>query len=221
MKTIDIYINESYITPIDEKLSIGDAIFKFINKTIFRIDTKTQSEVVKMISKFVEEHSNDQVKTHIMRLKELDSKLNNCINKNDHFLYSDDKIKTFGEAITIREYWKDLDLVDDTPFICFYNKDNKNKFYAWVDSPLFFTAKDKKGRRPLMGWPELDTNNNLSYGKVLIDDIIPRVIDPEKWEQTQKEKKAKQKEEDKKNAMKRIEAIEKELEELKNIVKDK
>ncbi len=219
MKTINSYINESYIMPIDEKLSIGDAIFKFINKTIFRIDTKTQSEVVKMISKFVEEHSNDQVKTHIMRLKELDSKLNNCINKDDNFWYSENK--TVGEAITAREYWKNLDLVDDTPFICFYNKDNKTKFYVWIDSPVFLTAKDKKGRRPLMGWPELDPNNDLSYGKVLIDDIIPRVIDDEKWQQEQKEKKAKQKEEDKKNAMKRIEAIEKELEELKNIVKDK
>ena len=88
-------------------------------------------------------------------------------------------------------------------------------------TPLFFTAKDKKGNRPLMGYPELDLNNDLSYGTVLVNDIIPRVIDPEKWEQTQNEKKAKQKEEEKKNAMKRIENIEKELKELKNIVKDK
>ena len=219
MKYISEYINESAIISIDEKLSMGDAIFKFINKTIFRIDTKTQSDVVKMISKFVEEHSDGQVKTHIMRLKELDSKLNNCINKNDTFWYSEDK--TVGEAITTRKYWKNLVLVDDTPFICFYNKDNKTKFYLWIDSPAFLTSKDKKGNRPLMGYPELDPNNDLSFGALLVDDIIPRVIDPEKWQQEQKEKKAKQKEEEKKIAKKRIENIEKELEELKKIIDDK
>ena len=218
MKAIKDYINESYIIDIDEKLSIGDAIFKFINKTIFRIDTKTQADVLKMIAKFMDEYSNGQVKTCLMRQKELESKLYNCINKDDNFWYSD-HIHTFGEAIKTRKYWNNVELVDDTLFVCFYNKDDKSRFYAWDESPSFFAAKDKRGNRPLMGFPELDPNNELSYGYRLVNYVIPRVIDPKKWEKEQEEKKAKEKEEEKKNTMKRIENIEKELAELKKIVK--
>lgn len=200
MKSLSEYINE--------RLSLGDAIFRFVSQKVFGNDfAKTQAEFAKDIKNFLSEHSNDKVKMVIMKVKDIEKKLSNCINKNDNLLVT--KVLTIEEGIKEHKWYNDIELLDNTPFVCFYNVDDKDKFYLWQDSLFFFSTKDNKGNRPLKQFLTFQEEHNSYAGEFFTDIVIPRVLDPEKWNKEHKEN------ENKKNIQARIDAIEKELKELK------
>lgn len=193
---------------INEKLSARDAIFRFVSQKVFGDDfAKTQAEFAKDIKKFLSEHSDDKVKMVIMKVKDIEKKLSNCINKEDNLLVT--KTFTIEQGIKAYKWYNDIELLNETPFVCFYNVDNRDKFYLWQDSLFFFSSKDNKGNRPLKQFLTFKEEHNSYAGEFFTEIVIPRVLDPEKWNKEHKES------ENKKNVQARIKAIEKELEELK------
>lgn len=218
MKSLVQFIQESY--QIEEKLSFGKAIDKWITKNILRIDVKEQHETAKYIKNKIDELSDGKIGVSIMSAKEIEAKMNNCINADEEIARpAPSKTTTLEKAIKERIFWNNIKLFDDTPFICFYSKENKDKFFVWDNSPWYFEEKDKKGNRKMMGWPIIDKkykDNTETVTWFFYNVMFPKILDPEGWKEKQKQ----EKEEIKKNTKARIEAIQKELEELKKQIED-
>ena len=218
MKSLTQYIQENY--QIEEKLSFGKVIDKWITQNILRIDVKEQHETATYIKNKIDELSDGKIGVSIMKVKEIEEKMNNCINKDEELVRpAPSKTTTLEKAFKERIFWNNIKLFDDTPFICFYSKENKDKFFVWDNSPWYFGRKDKKGNREIRNYPIIDKKYKDDVETVtwfFYNVMFPQILDPEGWKEKQKQ----EKEEIKKNAKERIEAIQKELEELKKQIED-
>lgn len=165
-------------TYITEKLSAKDTVFRTVSRSVFGKDfAKTQSEFAKDLKNHVEEYSDGKVSMNIMKVKDIEPKLSDCVNKEHDLL--EYKGLTVEDGI-IERLWRDnVKLSDDTPFVCFYNKSN-NKFYVWEDSLLYFSTKDTNNNRPLMKTLTFKEKQNNYIEKFLKDTVIPSLLGSEK-----------------------------------------
>ena len=208
MKHLSTYINE--------KLSLSDNISRIMTKIVFgKGFARTQSEVAKYLKDHVEEWSDGKVSVSIMRVKEIEANMSKCINKNDELVIDTDI--TIEQGIKRHEWYNRIKIIDETPFACFYAKDNKDKFYLYQDSVFYFSHKDEEGNRPLKHNLHFigDGGEETTVEYFFRNTVIPRVLDPEKWEEEQAALDKEHKEEQRKNMNARIKTIEKELAELK------
>lgn len=196
---------------INEKLSLGDKFSKFIAKYLYNTKAYEQHECAKYIKKEADNLSDGQIGTSVIKVKEIESKMSNCINAKDEVIRPSGK-DTLEDSFKKKIFWNDIELREDTPFVCFYSKEDKDKFYVWPESPWFFCSKDNKGNRPLLAYPNLThPDEENTDGNYLKNYVFPRILDPEKWKEEQKAKKK----EIQKNYEARIKHLEDELNKLK------
>ena len=84
------------------------------------------------------------------------------------------------KGILEAHWWNDIHLVDDQPFVCYYNRKNKDKYILEQES-LWFLREKKNGYRTLEGGLMLDTSEPYSYGSMIIKRCIPQALDYDKW----------------------------------------
>lgn len=214
MKDLSTYIIESL--QINEKLSIKQALVKWIDNHIFNINTKESHEHAKYIKSEIEKSSDGKVSVSIKRAKEIRNDISNCVNKDDTTIWNSHYQKDFtlGEAFKEKLWYNTINLDDNCPFFCFYAKDNKDLYYVWEESPWMLAKKDKNGNRALMGkFMNLDKAGfeSETYREYFKRVVFPQLIDPEGW----KKQKEEEKEAIKKNTEERLKAIEKEIAEIK------
>ena len=214
--TLKEYITESEITSINEKLSFSDKLY-YIGCKIMGLDCMTQGKYIKELKKFVEEQSDNKVSIIIKKYKDIKSDLNNCVNKDEKF-YANLEIEN---SIKDGHWWNNIKLDDNFPFVCYYNRSNKDKYVLEPDSLFFIKQKNEKGNRELMGYLSLDEDNPAAFGYLIKHLRIPQALDYDAW----LENKNKQDEEEKKKEQESIKAsikrMEDELAKLKELVKNK
>ena len=111
MKSLTQYIKENY--QIEEKLSLGEKFDKWLYNNIFKCNFKEQHETARFIQKQIDELSDGKIGVTIMKAKEIESKINNCINAYDkvYRVYNDDA--TVKRCFKERILWNDIHMKDD------------------------------------------------------------------------------------------------------------
>ena len=202
-------------------LTFWDKVHKyFFGKVIFHCEILTQAEYVLRVKKFVEEHSDNQVSICIKKYKEVKKDLDNCLNKTEEVTSHDWGTFNIEKGILEAHWWNDIHLVDDQPFVCYYNRKNKDKYILEQES-LWFLREKKNGYRTLEGGLMLDTSEPYSYGSMIIKRCIPQALDYDKWYKEATERYNKYLEKQKQSVQERIKNIESELKQLKELLKDK
>lgn len=212
MKSISIYINE--------KLSFKDKFYKFTCK-IMGLDCVTQEEYIKDFKKAVEEYSDDKCSIIVKTLKQVRRDFNNCLNKDEELTSHDWGKFNIKKGIEEGHWWNDITLSDDVPFVCYYSKENTDKFVLEPDSLWFISAKTKKGNRDIMGGLMLNAENPASMGWCIKNIRIPQTLDYDKWLEDEKIKNEEEKKKEKESINATIQRMENELAQLKKLVKDK
>lgn len=177
MKTLSQYINE--------KLSFGDKVLKFFSTIMFG-DTPTQDEYVKQLKRFVEKHSDNSVSITIKRLRELRRDINNVINADLGTTWITWPVSDFhNHKQTVREMIVDgtlhngeIELFDETPFVCFYAKGSK-KYVVDFNSVYYLSIKTEDGTRPLKAIFNIKKTDDGTYGGDLKNCVIPLCLNPE------------------------------------------
>ena len=201
-------------------LTFWDKVDKLFFCKIFNCDHPTQAEYVLRLKKFVEDNSNNQVSICIKKYREAKKDIDNCLNKNEQISSHDWGEFTIEKGILEAHWWNDIHLVDEQPFVCYYNRDNKDKYVLESDS-LWFLREKKKGKyRTLEGGFSLDPNSMDSFAYTILNRCIPQALDYDKWYKEATERHNKYLEEKKQSVQERIKNIENELSELKNLLKN-
>jgi hypothetical protein len=174
MITLESYINE--------KLSLGDKFIKISNKWLFGIDSPSQDEYVKRIKSFVKTQSGGNCSIMIKRTRELVRDIDNVLNADLSSVYNtcvaDDGKPTLKQALKTKMWYNDMEISDETPFVCYYMKGKKG-YFVDVYSPFFMSVKLPDGTRPLKNRFSLDVNNVCSLGYEIVNEIIPFLSDPD------------------------------------------
>lgn len=195
-------------------LSFKDKIDYFISNKIFGIDLTTQYEYICYLKNAIEEFSDDKVRICIKSVKEIVNDIDNCINKDDELTRPKKKgyenITTLGNALKEKLFWNNIELSDTRPFVCYYSVDDKQHFYVEPNSICFISDKTEKGTRPIIGCLCLDSDDEFSFGHLLKNQTIPRILNPDEFEEKRK------KIEKKKSITETIDDIIKNLNDLKN-----
>lgn len=220
MMTLKEYILESKINPINEKLSFGDKIDYFIFTKIFKQDWVTQAQYIKRVKKVVEENSDNKVSIILKKYKDIKKDFSNCLNKDEELSSHDWGTFTIEKGIKEAHWWNDIKLEDDFPFMCYYNRSNKDKYVLEPDSLWFLKQKNAKGNRELMGGLSLDTENERSFGWLIKNYRIPQALDYAKWEEERNKKDAEFKKKEQESIKASIKRMEDELNKLKELVKN-
>lgn len=224
MRQIDNYIKSSHIISLNEKYSLKDKFQIFINKVYFGDNWMTNAEYVNKLKKFVNEHSDGKVGIVIKKYKDIMKSLGDCLNINENTLKGHyDKSVTLKNALETGTWFGDIELTDDTPFICYYNKDKSDKYVIEPFSMCFMSQRTKDGYRDLVGQlilepDELDPENPKTFGYEIVHERIPQTLDWDAWEAEEKKKSEEQKRKEQENVEKRIKEIEDELEQLKKSI---
>ena len=220
MLTLKEYILESEINQINEKLSFGDKLY-YIGCKIMGLECVTQGKYIKEFKKFVENRSDNKVSIIIKTYKQIKNDLNNCLNKDEELSSHDWGKFNIEKGIKEGHWWNDITLEDNFPFVCYYNRSNKDKYILEPDSLWFIKQKDKNGNRNIMGGLWLDDDDPAKFGWAITNIRIPQALDYDKW----LDDKNKQSEEEKKHEQENIKAtikrMEDELNKLKELVKNK
>ena len=220
MMTLKEYIYESEVISINEKLSFGDAFYKFCCK-IYGLECVTQDKYIKKIKAFVQEHSNNKCSIIIKTYKQIKSDLDNCLNQNENVPMVGGGHMTIKEAIDKGKWFNDITLNDNTPFVCYYSKDNKNKYVLEQDSLFFIAAKTKKGYRDIISGLSLNTDDPIEFGWRIKNVKIPQTLDYEQWEANEKKEAEEKKKQEQESIKASIKRMEDELAQLKELVKNK
>lgn len=208
---------KEYIT---EKLSFRDAFYKFSCK-IMGLECITQDKYIKELKAFVQENSNNRCSIIIKTYKQIKSDLNNCLNKNENvpISISNSINMTIKEAINKGKWFNNITLNDNTPFVCYYSKDNKDKYVLEPDSLFFIAAKTNKGYREIKCGLWLDDDDPAAFGWRVKNVKIPQALDYEQWEANEKKKADEKKKQEQESIKASIKRIENELAQLKKIIK--
>ena len=201
-------------------LTFWDKVDKYFFAKIFGWEVLTQAEYTLRLKKFVEENSDNQVSICLKKYREVKKDIENCLNKEEKISSHEWGDFTIEKGILEAHWWNDIHLVDEQPFVCYYNRNNKDKYVLEPDS-LWFLREKKKGKyRTLEGGLCLDPSESYSYGAMIIKRCIPQALNYDKWYQEAIEKHKKYLEEKKESVQERIKNIEKELKELKKLLKN-
>lgn len=219
MKSIKEYINIE-LTPISEKLSFGDTIYKLGCK-IMGLECITQDKYIKELKNFVQEHSNNKCSIIIKTYKQIKSDIDNCLNKNENIPVSGGGNMTIEEAINKGKWFNDITLNDNTPFVCYYSKANKDKYVLEQDSLFFIAAKTKKGYREIKGGLWLKADDPEAFGWLVKNVKIPQTLDYKQWEADEKKEIEKKKEQEQQSIKASIKRMEEEITRLKELIKNK
>lgn len=206
---------------INEKLSLRDKIDYFIFTKIFKQDWVTQEQYIKRVKKVVEENSDNKVSIILKKYKDIKNDFSNCLNKDEEL--SSHEWGTFSIEKGIKEahWWNDIKLEDDFPFLCYYNRSDKDKYVLEPDSLWFLRRKNAKGNRAILGGLSLDTEDERSYGWLIKNYRIPQALDYAKWEEERNKKDAEFKKKEQESIKASIKRMEEELSKLKEIIKEK
>lgn len=212
MKSLNNYITE--------KLSFSDAFYKFSCK-IMGVECITQDKYIKELKSFVQEHSNNKCSIIIKTYKQIKSDLNNCLNKNEYvdIPISNGPNMTIKEAINKGKWFNDITLNDNTPFVCYYSKDNKDKYVLEPDSLFFIAAKTKKGYREIKCGLWLNADDPAAFGWQVKNVKIPQALDYDQWKANEKKKADEKKKQEQESIKATIKRMENELAQLKKIIK--
>lgn len=206
---------ESYI---NEKLSFGDKFIKISNKWLFGIDSPSQDEYVKRIKSFVKTQSGGSCSITIKKAKELVRDIDNVLNADLSTIHNtwvaDDGEPTLRQALKTKMWYNDMEISDDTPFVCYYMKGKKG-YFVDVRSPFYMSVKLPDGTRPLKNHFNLDVNNFYSVGYEIVNEIIPFLSDPDEGMKKITDEKDKRDLERKKSIEKQIKELENEIENIK------
>lgn len=211
MLTLKSYINE--------KLSFGDKFIKISNKWLFGIDSPSQDEYVKRIKSFVKTQSGGSCSITIKRAKELVRDMDNILNADLSSAYNtcaaDDGEPTLRQALKTKMWYNDMEISDDTPFVCYYMKGRKG-YFVDVLSPFYMSVKLQDGTRPLKNHFTIDVNDVNSLGYEIVNEIIPFLSDPDEGMKKITDANDKSNSERKKSIEKKIKDLEDEIENLKS-----
>ena len=221
MMSLKEYITESEVISINEKLSFGDKIDYFIFTKIFKQDWVTQEQYIKRVKKVVEENSDNKVSIILKKYKDIKKDLSNCLNKDEELSSHDWGTFSIEKGIKEAHWWNDIKLEDDFPFLCYYNRSNKDKYVLEPDSLWFLKQKNAKGNRELMGGLSLDTEDERSFGWLIKNYRIPQALDYAKWEEERNKKDEEFKKKEQESIKASIKRMEDELVKLKELVKNK
>lgn len=177
MRTLSQYINE--------KLSFGDKVLKFFSTLMFG-NTPTQDEYVKQLKRFVEMNSNNNVSITIKRLRELRRDIGNVINADLGTTWLTWPATDFhNQKQTVREmivggtlHNGEIELFDETPFVCFYAKGSK-KYVVDFNSVYYLSVKTEDGNRPLKAIFDLNDTTDGTYGGDVKNYVIPLCMNPD------------------------------------------
>ena len=219
--TLKEYILESEINTISEKLSLGNKINYFIFTKIFKQDWVTQEQYIKRVKKVVEENSDNKVSIIIKTYKQIKNDFDNCLNKDEELISHDWGKFNIEKGIKEGHWWNDIKLEDNFPFMCYYNRSNKDKYVLEPDSLWFLEQKNAKGNREILGGLELDTEIDHSFGWLIQNYRIPQALDYAKWEEERNKKDAEFKKKEQESIKASIKRMEEELSRLKELTKDK
>lgn len=220
MKKFDTYINESNIISIEEKLSFGDKIDKIICK-IMGYEFVTQDEYIKRLKKVVEECSDNKCSIIVKKYSQVKDSLNDCLNKNEELSSAYWGKFSIEKGIKEAHWWNDIELSDNVPFVCYYSRENKDKYVLEPESLWFIKEKTKKGTREVMkGLMSLDTENPSTLGWMIKNIRVPQTLNYEQWEADKKKKDEEKKKQEQESIKASIERMEKELVQLKKLVKE-
>ena len=220
MMTLKEFILESKIKQINEKLSFGDKIEYFIFTKIFKQDWVTQAQYIKRVKKVVEENSDNKVSIILKKYKDIKKDFSNCLNKDEELSSHDWGTFSIEKGIKEAHWWNDIKLEDNFPFLCYYNRNDKDKYVLEPDSLWFLKQKNAKGNRELMGGLSLDTENEHSFGWLIKNYRIPQALDYTKWEEERNKKNAEFKKKEQESIKASIKRMEDELNKLKELVKN-
>ncbi len=181
----------------------------------------TQDKYIKELKAFVQEHSNNKCSIIIKTYKQIKSDLNNCLNKNENvpISISNSINMTIKEAINKGKWFNNITLNDNTPFVCYYSKDNKDKYVLEPDSLFFIAAKTNKGYREIKCGLWLDADDPAAFGWQVKNVKIPQALDYEQWEANEKKKADEKKKQEQESIKASIKRMENELAQLKKIIK--
>ena len=219
MKSISEYIiTESEITSINEKLSFGDKLY-YIACKIMGLDCMTQGKYIKELKKFVEDHSNNKVSIIVKTYKQIKNDFDNCLNKEEELDSSDWGKFNIEKGIKEGHWWNDIKLEDNFPFVCYYNRSNKDKYVLEPDSLWFIKEKDKKGNREMTGYLSLDSENPAAFGWSVKNIRIPQALDYNAYIEDKKKQSEEKKKKEQESIKASIKRMEDELAKLKELVK--
>lgn len=206
---------------INEKLSLSDKFDKIMCK-IMGIECVTQEEYIKELKKCVENCSDDKCSIIVKTRKQVEDSLNQCLNKDEEMSSHEWGKFTIEKGIKGCHWFNDIKLEDNVPFICYYNRSNKNEYILEPESLWFISAKTKRGYRRLMGGLDVrNLDNPKTLGWCIKNIRIPQLLDYNGWLENEKKADQKRKEEEQKSIKASIERMEQELSELKKLINDK
>ena len=221
MMTLKEYILESKINQINEKLSFGDKIDYVIFTKIFKQEGVTQEQYIKRVKKVVEENSDNKVSIILKKYKDIKKNFSNCLNKDEELSSHDWGTFTIERGIKEAHWWNDIKLEDNFPFMCYYNRSNKDKYVLEPDSLFFIKQKNEKGNRELMGYLSLDEDNPAAFGYLIKHLRIPQALDYDAWLENKKKQDEEEKKKEQESIKASIKRMEDELAKLKELVKNK
>ena len=127
---------------------------------------------------------------------------------------------TIEKNIGKGKWFNDITLNDNTPFVCYYSKDNKDKYVLEQDSLFFIAEKKKKGYREIKSGLYLNANDPEAFGWEVKNVKIPQALDYEQWEANEKKKTEEKKKQEQESIKASIKRMEDELAQLKKLVKN-
>lgn len=218
--TLKEYITESEITSINEKLSFSDKLY-YIGCKIMGLDCMTQGKYIKELKKFVEDNSNNKVSIIVKTYKQIKNDLNNCLNKDEEIMSHDWGKFSIERGIKEAHWFNGISLEDNFPFVCYYNRSNKNKYVLEPDSLWFIKSKDKNGNREMIGYLSLDSENPAAFGWTVKNIRIPQALDYNAYLEDKKKQSEEEKKKEQESIKATIKRMEDELAKLKELVKNK
>lgn len=219
MKTLTDFVKQALNEgSIHEKLSFSDKIGKFL------FGVEEQHEYVLRLKHHIEQQSKDRVSIFVKTIRQIKRDIDDCINIDEPCWGANDE--SFRQCLEMGHMYNTTKLDDDRPFVCIYAKRNPDKYFVLMDSVWFIDKKTINGNREIIGGFTLsdesdlldDTSKfhqNINYSTKLMD-VVNFVLHPDFYE---KYLESKTKEQIKSDIRARIDALQKEIDDLKKSIK--